>query len=417
MAPALGSASVRRNAPVQWLALAGFAAAGPLAIVAPKGLWIAGLLIALARLVHLLGRGGGWRSGLGDARRLGLLWLLVALGLTSALWTVVPAHSLERGLRLVLEFGAGALIIGLACTIGRHDARIHLQALAAGLILAAALAIADIELAGYLLRWSHGQPVAIYAYGPGAAFSALVLLPLAISLWQHRARLWAVAAAVAAAAFVLLAANETAKLALPLAVVGGLAAAWRWTRPLPALAFAVPLLAVPLLVPQPMDSPFGCWLMEQKLSIVHRLGIWNFVDAAVAERPVLGWGLEASRRIPGGTMQLAMPDCGPELGPEIYGPRIGERLPLHPHGLSMNLWLELGAVGVFLLLVVLLDWARRLYRLPRAYAWAPCAALSAVFLPATASFGMWQGWWLTTLFLLAAVCLLRPTAPADAPPR
>lgn len=396
-----------------WLALASLAAAGPLTVIAPKGMWIAGVLLGIARLLQLAGNRSP-RLLLTDLLRLNLLWLLAAFGTASALWAIDPQHSFERGLRLLLEFGVGGLMIGFAIATDRDRAGAYLRAAAAGMTAAAILAIVDIQTAGWLLFWAHHHPTAIFAYGPAAAFAAVIIIPLAIVLWQHGAQIWTVVLLAAVVGFVLIAANETAKLAVILAMLGGIAATWRWTRPLPMLAFAVVLLAVPLLVPQRMDSELGCWMFEQKASIVHRLGIWSFVDTAIAERPVLGFGLEASRQLPGGTMQLAMPDCGPDLGPAVFGPRIAERLPLHPHGFPMSIWLELGAVGAFLLLCTFLDWSRRLFRAPRRPAHALCAAAAGAFMPATVSFGMWQGWWLTTLFIMVALCLLGPATESGA---
>ena len=34
-------------------------------------------------------------------------------------------------------------------------------------------------------------------------------------------------------------------------------------------------------------------------SAAHRLLIWDFVIARIADRPLLGWGMEASRVVPG----------------------------------------------------------------------------------------------------------------------
>ena len=64
-----------------------------------------------------------------------------------------------------------------------------------------------------------------------------------------------------------------------------------------------------------------------KLSAGHRLWIWSFAGDRIAERPLTGWGLDASRSIPGGKDPI----------------RPGETwLPLHPHNASLQLWLELG---------------------------------------------------------------------------
>src|SRR6202043_2906705 len=70
-----------------------------------------------------------------------------------------------------------------------------------------------------------------------------------------------------------------------------------------------------------------------KLSAGHRLLIWSFVGSRIAERPLVGWGLDSSRAIPGGKDPI----------------RPGEDwLPLHPHNAALQLLLELGAPGAVL---------------------------------------------------------------------
>lgn len=395
-----------------WLALAGFAAAGPLAILAPKAVWMAGVAIGIGRVLAMCGAGSSWRDtamGLGrDLWRLRVLWLLAALGLASALWAVDPAHSLVRGLRLVLEFSVGALVVGMAVGAEAREARGFVRAAATGLVVAALIAVLDILTDGALLTWAHQQPEAIYAYGRGTAYTALAVVPILAMLWFRGDRLLALALAVACLVFVLVAANTTAKLTIALAGCGLLLGIWRWTRPLPVLVLAVGLVAIPITLPVPAQSEIGCVLMEQKHSAAHRLAIWNFADALIEERPLFGWGLEASRNLPGGTTKVSMPDCGNALGDDGYGPPFGDRMPLHPHGLALNLWLELGAVGAFLGLCVAIGWIGALARMPVTRGCVFGAFVAAAALPVSVSFGMWQGWWLTTMFVLAALCTLAP---------
>ena len=394
------------------LACAGFAAVGPLVVIAPKAFWMAGVIIAVGHGLRLSGSGarGLVRSLFADLLGLRVLWLLAALGIVSATWAVVPEHSLVRGLRLFLEFAVGALIIGLAAVTSADEARLFVRAAAAGLAVAVVLAIVDIELDGWLLYWAHSQATTMNAYSRAGSFASIAITPLAILLWQHGSRIWVFAFLLVVGAFVVIAPNETAKFVLGASVLGAIAAMWRWSRALPVLAFAVALVAIPLLLPQPLNGPVGCAIGEERFSLLHRLGIWNFVDAAIGERPLFGWGLEAARKIPGGTTYLAAPNC------EVPFRRayVHERLPLHPHDFALNLWLELGAAGVFLLLCALLGWARRLFQAPRHRAMALCGLAAGAFLPATLSFGMWQGWWLTSLFVLVTLCLLAPRATKHA---
>ena len=75
-------------------------------------------------------------------------------------------------------------------------------------------------------------------------------------------------------------------------------------------------------------------------STYHRLLVWKFIDQRTAEHPVLGWGFESSRAIPGGEAQLVTHDVA---------------MPLHLHNGIMQIWLELGLPGG-LLTALLLVW-------------------------------------------------------------
>ncbi len=121
-----------------------------------------------------------------------------------------------------------------------------------------------------------------------------------------------------------------------------------------------------------------------KISAGHRLMIWSFVGDRIAERPLAGWGLDASRAMPGGRDPI----------------RPGETwLPLHPHNAPLQLWLELGVPGVALaaLLVAYLWLGLAEVRWPRLFAAAVGASLAAAIIACVATYGVWQEWWIGTL--------------------
>ena len=134
------------------------------------------------------------------------------------------------------------------------------------------------------------------------------------------------------------------------------------------------------------------WLAE---SARHRVEIWNFSVQHIAEKPLLGWGFDASRHFgalypgTGGTGKAAMA--------------------LHPHNAPLQVMLELGAVGAVIGLALLVWMAVRLHNMP-ACTGAPAQAL---FISALAvgcvAFGLWQNWWLA---LVVSVALLAPLTAA-----
>jgi O-antigen ligase len=82
-----------------------------------------------------------------------------------------------------------------------------------------------------------------------------------------------------------------------------------------ALVFVLPLLRwagfaflifkhnfPPYMFPVPLNPRATCWLANRKPS-ASRLEIWSLVAEHIKERPIAGWGLDAARRLPGGSAQ------------------------------------------------------------------------------------------------------------------
>jgi O-antigen ligase len=76
----------------------------------------------------------------------------------------------------------------------------------------------------------------------------------------------------------------------------------------------------------------------------------------------------------------------------------GQVMPLHPHDAILQWWLELGLVGAVLGAVL----ATFLWRQAARSGAVPLALVAAAMPPLLLSFGIWQSWWLATLFLVAA---------------
>jgi O-antigen ligase len=134
------------------------------------------------------------------------------------------------------------------------------------------------------------------------------------------------------------------------------------------------------------------------VSAAHRLLIWDFVATRISERPLLGWGMEGSRAVPGrdahpspetlGRFRLSGPAAG-------YLPN-AELLPLHPHNGALQIWLELGAIGAFVGAMLAFLLGRAATRAARPGV-ATAGAVTAML-----SFGAWQEWWVGAELMAAA---------------
>jgi O-antigen ligase len=124
-----------------------------------------------------------------------------------------------------------------------------------------------------------------------------------------------------------------------------------------------------------------------------RMSYWSHAIDWISDKPLRGWGLDASR---------------------MFSPGIV----LHPHDGPLQVWLELGLVGAVAAAVF---WAISLVRLASP---APSLAKAAVAGSATVyllfgalNFGVWQEWWLglgALVVMLAGMLSERPRPPGVA---
>jgi O-antigen ligase len=234
-------------------------------------------------------------------------------------------------------------------------------------------------------------------------------------------RVWRGLLLAGGAAVLLLLPGETPKIAVLAAAAAG-GAALLAPRLAPRLLGALFAAAV-LLMPFALGPVLARGVPADGIapSAAHRLLIWDFAAARIAERPLLGWGMEGSRAVPGhdahpspetlGRFRLSDPAAASYLP-------TAELLPLHPHNGALQLWLELGAPGALLgaALAFLLGLSASRAAQPE----VATAMLAAGAVTATLSFGAWQEWWIgAELMAAAAVAGLpaRSLSPGPGPAR
>jgi O-antigen ligase len=348
--------------------------------------------LCAAGLVVLQGRPLAVPRGL--AAPAALFAALLVWGAASAAWSIDPLRSLDKAARLA---GLFAVALALFAAADRVAAPRRLASLLlAGFVAAMVMATADLATQGAI-----SKPFSTRTYQPAwlnqasVAF-AVLLLPSAAALRGRRRRLLGLFFAAAGAATIFALAGTAAKTALAIGIAVALLCCWRRVALARALALlsAVAIVTAPLTFARLDRAPEVFHAVDWvKLSAGHRLLIWSFVGDRIAEHPLRGWGLDASRAIPGGREPI----------------RPGETwLPLHPHDAALQLWLELGAPGA-VLFALLAGWVWLAFadvRWPRLYAAAAGGSLATAFAAAAATYGIWQEWWLGTLFFALFMVLV-----------
>jgi len=136
-------------------------------------------------------------------------------------------------------------------------------------------------------------------------------------------------------------------------------------------------------------------LVKFNPSATHRIKIWQFTASKIDQKINVGWGLNASKHMPGGKGTVYSDG----------GQRYGQALPLHPHSAILQIWLELGLLGIILYLglgVYIINSAVKPYRskIESAMIFGQFSTLMVI---ANLSYGVWQAWWISVLWLSASL--------------
>lgn len=366
---------------------------GTAALVSVAGMCAAGLLVSAGRQ--------RLNATLGLAAA--LLVCLVLWGAISASWSIDPTRSLTMAARLTGLFTAGVALAGAAHVLAAP--RRLTFTLIVGLVLALAVAAIDLTTAGSISTLFSDRVYRTSWLNQASISFAILLFPASAALFLlglTRVALF-IAAATVTSVFAL--AGTAAKAVL----IAGLAMGIVLHRSRSRVARVAAVVSVIAITTAPLTFArldripgVGEKADAVKISAGHRLLIWSFAGDRIAERSLAGWGLDASRAIPGGS-DLIRPT-------ETW-------LPLHPHNAALQVWLELGVPGavLFALLLALAWTALANARWPPLFAAATGAALTAGLVGCFATYGIWQEWWLGTLWfsLFTVLVMARVVSAAN----
>lgn len=341
---------------------------------------------------------------------------MVAWAVISMIWTIEPHMGLYTVSRLVGYAIGGLILIAIAGSLDEAGQRRLRLALVAGVTIALVMATVEVfwRGPGGMIFYSRNPWFDSYIprLGRGLTVSTILLVPAVAAAWRCGYRAWAALLLVLAVPVVAGAHTLSAKIGIAVIPVIFLLSWWRpgWTGRAMSAALVVLVLAFPLmaLTPTPQETfERFPWLPH---STHHRMTIWNFTALKLLEHPVKGWGIEAARSIPGGEDSLRLWSYDADarnrgLDTDYVGTD-EQLMPLHPHSAPGQIWLELGAVGAVLLCVLLVLLVRSAMRgSNRIDSAVMTTVLACAFIVASVSYGVWQSWWLGSLWFTAAFCV------------
>ncbi len=364
-----------------------------LGVIAPKG---------LAPLIFVLGAWGwivGWR-GVRDAirrRPRGVLVIALAIlvidlwALVSVAWTPAPADALQSWVNIT-----GVALALPPLLLAPTDEAVR-RALITGVVLALLAMLAMLAADYAVLRWVYDLQGKDFDPTTTNRRLVVVLLTVWPAVWvlaRRGKRAMALGLLAAGLLTVMAGVSNSAQLAVVVALVAALMGL-AWPRGASiglAAVVAVGVLSAPMTVPAFLaPADYERRLGDRYYSGLHRLYIWEFAAQRIADRPVAGWGYDASPQVPGGDEKL---------------PHGGDRMNMHPHNGSLQVWLELGGPGAaaWALLLATLAWS--VGRLPGRVAPAlVLGQLAGALVIVHLSFGLWQTAWLAALGFAAVLTM------------
>ena len=299
----------------------------------------------------------GWRLLLMRTRvlplvqRCGALWALLLLMFVTTLWSVDPGRTIIDGVELV-----GTTLIGLYIAT-RFTLPEFLKIVAVMFATAGCLSLVLVFINPGWSRadWGAGPWQGIYPDKNlfGAAASLAIISQIALFWSIKGGGRWLVAAGILLSGILLIGSNSATAFGdctlIILAIL--VASAWRspkfggFARFATVLGVAMTIAVVVIFGLTP-DSVFSALGRESSLS--GRTDFWPYLQQAIADRPLLGFGFDAFFQSSIGADYLS-----------AYVVQAGGWTPYHAHNSYLQTLLDAGYVGLAVLIVLVVISATR----------------------------------------------------------
>ena len=219
-----------------------------------------------------------------------------------------------------------------------------------------------------------GMAALMLHQGGTLKLSALIILPMLAMLFLIQSQATQLAALLAVLFYFLFPASR----------------AWAWCLMFAGIALS--MLAKPFIVGVVADmlpSSVGEVSIIRDAYVAQRLEVWQFVSDQIMTHLWLGQGLEVISNIPHQFTSFDKDGI------------------LHPHSAILQIWVELGVLGISLAVFCVAWLLRYMFaNLDRHHAKAAITTFVILFTVANITYGIWQGWWLGLFCIIAGMYII-----------
>jgi len=325
------------------------------------------------------------------------LIMLALVGL-SGLWAVYPDEAFKRAIKLFLLIPLSLVFVGvlLAARPSINISRLMQFTLIACSLSAVFLTI-DIMAEGFLYRLIRGEldsmlySTAVYNKG-----SIVIMVMSLCAFMLHpsgpsfKNLVWFVP--IVAMLFVIQSQATQIGLMLAVFIYAVFPHKYRWAWIVAFVFVAAGMIVKPFIAPELYNSlaqDVQQLPMMQQAYAAHRLEIWDYVSRQVWKSPFIGHGLEFTREFDSFDSR------------KVFLPEVN---PMHPHSFILQIWIELGALGIAIAFLGIGALMRAIYKITDMHIRKSAfAALTVLVFIASVAFGMWQSWWVVFVITVAAM--------------
>tara|TARA_B110000196_G_scaffold285439_1_gene268531 strand:+ start:693 stop:1919 length:1227 start_codon:yes stop_codon:yes gene_type:complete len=230
-----------------------------------------------------------------------------------------------------------------------------------------------------------------------------IMMPLSVAMYLNEKKYnLAIVIFTLATVIIILGPNNSSKIALICALFSSLLIYFFGPRSF--LCFGILSITIILFLPilstkvfpviTNIDKNNSYYMPWQSIpaggSIIHRLLVWEYVGSEIYKKPLLGHGVGTSRLI-GQNIILNAPNSDIEIKGGI---------PLHPHNNFLQIWLELGIIGIIIITLIwikVIKFGIRIRKNSYILGTGICSSIVTIFVICNLSFGVFQAWWMSII--------------------